>query len=106
MKFNLALLVVPAAAALSGCVTPIPVIPEPISCPIADDLVAQSCASPSALADSASYGELIKAGLEDRNALSSCARHDKLLADSIRECNAAIGRYKTSIKEINDRNAK
>ena len=99
----------PAAALSSlllGACTAIPVIPEPLSCPIAADLVAQRCTTPSTLSADASYGDLIKASVEDRNALSACARHDKLLADAITECNAATARYKAAIKDINDKNAK
>ena len=49
---------------------------------------------------------VVKAGIQDRNALRDCARHDKLLADAIRECNAAIERYKAVIQTINQQNAR
>ena len=61
------------------------------------------CAEPVSLAEGATYGDLVRAGVEDRNALRVCARHDRLLADTLRECNASLERYKVQIRDINDK---
>ena len=92
--------------ALSGCCTPIPLIAEPLPCPIANEVIAESCPSPTTLPAEAAYGALVRAGIQDRNALQDCARHDKLLADTIRECNMAIAKYREVIKRINEQSAR
>lgn len=86
---------------LAGCGATVKLIPEPLACNVSDAVLDQRCAPPSTLADGASYGDLLKAGIDDRAALRSCARHDQLLADTLRECNQAISRYKLRIQEIN-----
>ena len=90
-----------ASAGLAGCSTTVNVVPEPLACPVSAEVLAQRCAEPLALADGATYGDLVKASVEDRNALRVCARHDRLLADSLVACNAALERYKVQIREIN-----
>ena len=86
---------------LSGCGATVRLIPEPLACNVADSVLDQRCAAPSTLADGASYGDLLKAGIDDRAALRSCARHDRLLADTLRECKLATERYKATIQQIN-----
>jgi hypothetical protein len=90
-------------AAFAGCSTTVNVVPEPLACPVPPEVLAQRCAEPVSLADGATYGDLVRAGVEDRNALRVCARHDRLLADTLRECNASLERYKVQIREINDK---
>ena len=87
---------------VAGCGTTVSLVPEPLNCPVSQDVIAQRCAEPVALADGATYGDLAKAGVDDRASLRLCARHDQLLADAIRDCNAAIDQYKARIKQIND----
>ncbi len=86
---------------LSGCGATVKLIPEPLACSVADSVLDQPCAAPSTLADGASYADLLKAGIDDRAALRSCARHDRLLADTLRECKLATERYKATIQQIN-----
>ena len=90
-------------AGFAGCSTTVNLVPEPLSCPVSPEVLAQRCADPVSLADGATFGDLVKAGLEDRNALRMCARHDRLLVDTLRECNASLERYKVQIREINDK---
>lgn len=90
-------------AAFAGCSATVNVVPEPLACPVSPEVLAQRCAEPVSLADGATYGDLVRAGVEDRNALRVCARHDRLLADTLRECNASLERYKVQIREINDK---
>lgn len=92
-----------ACAGLAGCSTTVNLVPEPLSCPVSPEILAQRCSEPVSLPDGATYGDLVKASLEDRNALRVCARHDRLLADTLRECNASLERYKVQIREINDK---
>ena len=89
------------ALQLAGCAATVRLIPEPLACTVPDDVLAQRCAAPSSLADGANYGDLIKAGIDDRAALRSCARHDQLLAETLRECKLATERYKATIQQIN-----
>lgn len=91
------------SAVFAGCSTTVNVVPEPLACPVSAEVLAQRCAEPVALADGATFGDLIKASVEDRNALRVCARHDRLLADSLLACNAALESYKVKIREINDK---
>lgn len=97
------LVLLAATAAFAGCSATINVLPEPLACPVAPEILAQRCAEPVALADGATYGDLVKASVEDRNALRVCARHDRLLAESLMACNAALESYKLKIREINDK---
>ena len=86
---------------LGGCGATVKLIPEPLACNVADSMLDQTCSPPSSLADGASYGDLLKAGIDDRAALRNCARHDRLLADTLRECKLATERYKATIQQIN-----
>jgi hypothetical protein len=92
-----------ACALFAGCSTTVSLVPEPLACPVSPEILAQRCAEPVSLADGATFGDLVKASVEDRNALRVCARHDRLLADTLSACNAALESYKLKIREINDR---
>ncbi len=94
-------LLLACGAALAGCATTVTLVPEPLACPVADDVLAQRCDAPVMLADGATYYALIQAGVDDRAALRACAAHDRLLADALRECSAAIVLYQGRIREIN-----
>ncbi len=90
---------------LTGCAATVRLIPEPLACNIADAVLEQRCSEPSTLADGANFGDLLKAGIDDRAALRNCARHDRLLADTLRECKLATERYKATIQQINNTTA-
>ena len=96
-------LLLAASAGFAGCSATVNVLPEPLACPVSPEVLAQRCAEPVALADGATFGDLVKASVEDRNSLRVCARHDRLLADSLMACNAALENYKLKIREINDK---
>lgn len=86
---------------LAGCCTRIPVIEEPMACPINLIQLEQRCKVPSALPEDATYGDLVKASLNDRDALRACSVHDTLLADALKACNTSIERLRAKIQEIN-----
>ena len=100
MKPSLFLLLAALLGCVSGCTT-VKVIAEPLSCPVPEPLLAHRCSEPVPLADGATYGALVKAGIDDRSALRDCARHDQALAEALRACNAAIDRYREDLREIN-----
>lgn len=96
-------LLLAASAGFAGCSATVNVVPEPLACPVSPEVLAQRCAEPVLLADGATFGDLAKASVEDRNALRVCARQDRLLADALMACNAALESYKLKIREINDK---
>ena len=56
-----------------------------------------------ALADGISYADLIAIGIDDRNALRACARHDRLLAGVLQACQQAIKDDNDKRVEINQK---
>jgi hypothetical protein len=91
--------------ALSGCAPTLPVLVHPVECPIAADQLAKRCAEPQAIADGATYGEVLQHYQLDRKALRDCAAHDRLLAEMIGLCQRAIQDYNARLDEINRHNA-
>jgi hypothetical protein len=94
-----------AMAALGGCGTTVAVLPESLTCPVGNDVLDKTCDRPVALADGASFQDLLKAGIDDRNALRQCELRRQELADAMRRCNRAIDDYMVRIREINKANA-
>jgi hypothetical protein len=92
-----------AAILLTGCCKTMPVIPDPITCPIPAALLEESCVEPVTIEDGVTYSDLIGASINDRNSLRKCDAHDRLLKNSIRECNAALEQYKSRLQEINQK---
>jgi hypothetical protein len=92
-----------ASAGFAGCSTTVNLVPEPLSCPLPKTDAELRCAGPVALADGATYGDLVKASVEDRNALRVCARNTQLLVQTMTACAEATERYKVQIREINDK---
>jgi hypothetical protein len=82
-----------------GCQT-VPVIPDPLPCPISDAILKESCSKPSPLPVGLTYSDLINALKEDRNALLKCAAHDQQLKSAIQDCNAELEKYKHRLHEI------
>jgi hypothetical protein len=89
------------AALLAGCSTTVTLVPEPLACPVKPEVLAQRCTEPATLADGATYQALVKAGIDDRAALRQCAAHDRLLAQALEACDAALETYRQRIREIN-----
>jgi hypothetical protein len=83
----------------SACQT-VPVIPDPLPCPISDAILKESCSKPSTLPGGLTYSDLINALKEDRNALVKCAAHDQQLKSAIQDCNAELEKYKQRLHEI------
>lgn len=96
-------LLLAASAGFAGCSTTVNLVPEPLSCPLPKPEVELRCAEPVPLADGKTYGDLVKAGVEDRNALRICARNNLLLVQTMTACTEATERYKVQIREINDK---
>ena len=99
------LLVMTLASLLGACAPTLPVIVNPVDCPVPADLLARRCDEPRPLPDGLSYADLIAIGIADRNALRRCALHDRLLADSLQACQKAIADYNDKLREINAKSA-
>ena len=97
-----ALLLGPAVAALlAGCGTTVKVLPESLDCPVLPERLATACAAPQPLADGASFEQLIRAGIQDRQALQVCEKRRADLADTLRICNKAVADHLVRLREIN-----
>jgi hypothetical protein len=96
-------LLLAVSAGFAGCSATVNLVPEPLSCPLPKPEAELRCAGPMALADGATYGDIVKAGVEDRNALRVCARNTQLLVQTMTACTEATERYKLQIREINDK---
>lgn len=96
-----AAVLVAGLAVLSGCAPTLPVVVQPITCPVAAEVLARRCAAPQTIADGATYGEVLQAHQLDRKALRDCAAHDQLLAETIQQCQAAIQAYNDRLTELN-----
>lgn len=94
-----------AALALAGCAPTLPVLVEPIACPIDAALLARRCEAPQAIATGTTYGELLVLHQRDRQALRDCAAHDAALAGMVQACQRALADYNARLTEINRRNA-
>ena len=94
-----------ALLALSTCAPTVPVVVQPIDCPISVDVLASRCAAPQTIANGATYGEVLLAHQLDRKALRDCAAHDQLLAEVILSCQSTIRDYNQRLTEINRANA-
>lgn len=87
--------------ALAGCAPTLPVVVAPINCPVPAELLAQRCQAPQAIANGATYGEVLQLHQLDRKALRDCAAHDQLLAEMIVKCQRTIQDYNDRLVEIN-----
>jgi len=96
-------LMLAVSAGFAGCSATVNLVPEPLSCPLPKPAAELRCADPASLADGATFGDLVKASVEDRNALRLCARNTQLLVQTMTACTEATERYKVQIREINDK---
>ncbi len=96
-------LLLAASAGFAGCSTTVNLVPEPLACPLPKTEAELRCAQPVSPDGVATYGDLVKASAEDRNALRVCARNTQLLVQTMSACTEATERYKVQIREINDK---
>ena len=94
-----------AALALAGCGTTVKLLPENLSCPVSSAQLDTTCTAPAALADGASFEQLVQAGIDDRAALRACESRRAELARALRTCNQAVEKYLGEVREINKANA-
>ncbi|MDO9285520.1 MAG: hypothetical protein Q7U26_11520 [Aquabacterium sp.] len=90
-----------ALGALAGCAPTLPVVVAPINCPVPAEQLARRCQAPQAIANGATYGEVLQLHQLDRKALRDCAAHDQLLAEMIVQCQRTIQDYNDRLVEIN-----
>ncbi|OGB08414.1 MAG: hypothetical protein A3E25_12520 [Burkholderiales bacterium RIFCSPHIGHO2_12_FULL_69_20] len=88
---------------LAGCAPTLPVVVAPINCPVSAEQLARRCQAPQAIANGATYGEVLQLHQLDRKALRDCAAHDRLLAEMIVQCQRTILDYNDRLVEINRR---
>ncbi len=97
-----AALALPALLALlTGCGTSVKLLPESLDCPVLPERLATACAAPQALADGASFEQLIRASIQDRQALQVCEKRRADLAESVRICNKAVADHLARLRDLN-----
>ena len=99
-RIRLALLV-PALALLSACGTTVKMLPESLDCPVLEARLAAGCAAPAALPDGATFEQVIRAGMQDRQALLVCERRRADLAQTVRLCNKAVAEHLEQLRALN-----
>jgi len=96
------LFLLPAVLALlGGCGTTVKLLPESLDCPVLPERLDTACAAPQVLADGASFEQLIRASIQDRQALQVCEKRRADLAASVRICNKAVAEHLTKLRELN-----
>ncbi|MES2719116.1 MAG: hypothetical protein V4795_25370 [Pseudomonadota bacterium] len=88
-------------ALLTGCGTSVKLLPDSLDCPVLPERLATACAAPQALPDGASFEQLIRASIQDRQALQVCEKRRADLADSVRLCNRAVADHLAKLRELN-----
>lgn len=86
---------------LTGCGTTVKMLPESLDCPVLPERLAIACAAPQALPDGASFEQLIRASIQDRQALQVCEKRRADLAESVRICNRAVSDHLAKLRELN-----
>ena len=87
----------------AGCAPTPPGGVTPINCPVSAELLAQRCQAPQAIANGATFGEVLQLHQLDRKALRDCAAHDQLLAEMIVQCQRPLQAYNDRLVEIHRR---
>lgn len=88
-------------ALLTGCGSTVKLLPESLDCPVLPERLATACAAPQALPDGASFEQLIRASIQDRQALQVCEKRRADLADSVRICNQAVADHLAKLRALN-----
>lgn len=91
-------------ALLTGCGTTVKMLPESLDCPVLPERLATACAAPQALPDGASFEQLIRASIQDRQALQLCEKRRADLAESVRICNQAVADHLAKVRALNQAN--
>jgi len=87
---------------LWGCSTTyVPVVTPPLKCETPAAL-RQGCAAPTLLKEGSTYGELLGAYLQDRQALQRCALQHEALKQAVATCEAEIERHNAELVKLND----
>ena len=94
-------LMVPALVLLSACGSTVKVLPESLDCPVLEARLAAGCAAPTALPAGANFEQLIRAGMQDRQALLVCEKRRADLAQAVRICNKAVADHLQTLRELN-----
>ena len=94
-------LLVPAVALLAACGTTVKMLPESLDCPVLEERLAAACAAPTTLPDGATFEQVIRAGMQDRQALLVCEKRRADLADRMRLCNRAVADHLQKLRELN-----
>lgn len=89
------------AALLTGCGTTVKVLPESLDCPVLPERLATACPAPQTLSDGASFEQLIRASIQDRQALQVCEKRRADLAETLRICNKAVADHLVRLRELN-----
>ncbi|MDH4390428.1 MAG: hypothetical protein QE285_03260 [Aquabacterium sp.] len=91
-------------AQLIGCGTTVKVLPDSLDCPVLPERLSAACAAPQALPDGASFEQLIRASIQDGQALQVCEKRRADLAESVRICNKAVADHLARLRELNQAN--
>ena len=94
-------LLMPLAALLSACGTTVKMLPESLDCPVLEERLATGCATPTTLPDGATFEQVIRAGMQDRQALLVCEKRRADLAQTVRICNKAVAEHLQKLRELN-----
>ncbi len=84
-----------------GACTTVKLVPESLDCPVPEARLAEACPAPGDLPDGASFQDLIRVSIADRQALQLCELRRKELAAAIRTCNQAVAEHLKVLREIN-----
>lgn len=95
------LLTVLPAVLLAACGTTVKMLPESLDCPVLEERLAAACPAPTTLPDGATFEQVIRAGMQDRQALLVCEKRRADLADRIRTCNQAVADHLRKLRELN-----
>ena len=90
--------------ALAGCAATVPVVVQPINCPVDAALLAGRCATPKTIPDSSNFGDVLTLYQQDRQALQNCAQRAETLARLIEACQSTLVQYNQRLLEINRAN--
>jgi hypothetical protein len=101
MTTRLALLALAAPLLLGACGTTVKMLPDSLDCPVLEERLAAACAAPTRLPDGATFEQVIRAGMQDRQALLVCEKRRADLAERIRTCNRAVAEHLQKLRELN-----
>ena len=96
-----ALLLPALLALLTGCGTTVNMLPDSLDCPVLPERLGTACAAPQALPEGASFEQLIRASIQDRQALQLCEKRRADLAETVRICNKAVADHLARLRELN-----